>query len=63
MNKTLNELKKTKGRNCAEFRIRNMQYSMLLKKFMEIMGQYNLIQVDYRERCKDRIKRQLEISE
>ena len=32
------------------------------RKFVEVMNDYNACQIDYRERCKGRIKRQLEIS-
>ena len=47
----------------ADFRIRKTQHSMLSQKFVEVMTDYNKIQTDYRERCKARIQRQLEISE
>ncbi|CAG2163628.1 unnamed protein product [Oppiella nova] len=47
----------------ADFRIRKIQHSMLLQKFIEVMTEYNTTQTDYRERCKNRIQRQLEISE
>ena len=39
------------------------QYTVLARKFRDIMSQYNIIQEDYRDRCKERIKRQLKISE
>ena len=32
------------------------------RKFVEVMSEYNATQSDYRERCKGRIQRQLEIS-
>lgn len=35
---------------------------MLSQKFVEVMTDYNKTQTDYRERCKARIQRQLEIS-
>ena len=47
----------------ADFRIRKTQHSMLSQKFVEVMTDYNKTQTDYRERCKARIQRQLEISE
>lgn len=47
---------------CAEFRIRKTQHSMLSQKFVEVMTDYNKTQTDYRERCKARIQRQLEIT-
>ncbi|XP_013791609.1 syntaxin-like [Limulus polyphemus] len=46
----------------ANFRIRKIQHSMLSQKFVEVMSEYNKIQIDYRERCKARIQRQLEIT-
>lgn len=46
----------------ADFRIRKTQHSMLSQKFVEVMTDYNKTQTDYRERCKARIQRQLEIS-
>lgn len=39
------------------------QHSTLSRKFVEVMSEYNTTQSDYRERCKGRIQRQLEISE
>lgn len=41
----------------------NSQHSTLSRKFVEVMSEYNATQSDYRERCKGRIQRQLEISE
>jgi syntaxin 1A len=46
----------------AEFRIRKTQHSMLSQKFVQVMTDYNKTQTDYRERCKARIQRQLEIT-
>jgi len=46
----------------AEYRIRKTQHSMLMQKFIEVMTGYNETQTDYRERCKAKIRRQLEIS-
>jgi len=50
------------GDMTADFRIRKTQHSMLLNKFVSTMTDYNQTQVDYRERCKARIQRQLEIA-
>ncbi|XP_074604508.1 syntaxin-1A-like isoform X2 [Brevipalpus obovatus] len=50
------------GDMSADFRIRKTQHSMLLQKFVQTMTDYNQTQVDYRERCKARIQRQLEIA-
>lgn len=49
------------GDTTADLRIRKTQHSMLLQKFVHTMTDYNTTQVDYRERCKSRIQRQLEI--
>ena len=46
----------------AEHRIRTTQYQMLTNKFIEVMTEYQLTQADYRDRCKARIQRQLEIT-
>ncbi|XP_056612382.1 syntaxin-1A isoform X2 [Triplophysa dalaica] len=43
-------------------RIRETQHSTLSRKFVEVMCEYNATQSDYRERCKGRIQRQLEIT-
>lgn len=40
----------------------SLQHSTLSRKFVEVMSEYNTTQSDYRERCKGRIQRQLEIS-
>ncbi|KPP62621.1 syntaxin-3-like, partial [Scleropages formosus] len=39
------------------------QHTVLSRKFVEVMTKYNEAQVDFRERSKGRIQRQLEISE
>lgn len=46
-------------RNTADFRIKKAQYSTLSRKFTEVMADYNQVQEEYREKCKDRITRQL----
>ncbi|KAJ8280326.1 hypothetical protein GJAV_G00053250 [Gymnothorax javanicus] len=46
----------------ADLRIRKTQHSTLSRKFVEVMSEYNSTQSDYRERCKGRIQRQLEIT-
>ncbi|XP_071946415.1 syntaxin-like isoform X2 [Antedon mediterranea] len=53
-----NEGKKTS----ADFRIQKTQHTTLSRKFVEVMTDYNSTQTDYRERCKGRIQRQLEIT-
>ncbi|XP_043115838.1 syntaxin-1A isoform X1 [Puntigrus tetrazona] len=50
------------NRPSAHLRIRKTQYSTLSRKFVEVMTEYNATQSDYRERCKGRIQRQLEIT-
>merc|ERR1719317_1099549 len=42
--------------------IKKTQHSTLSRKFVEVMTEYNRTQTDYRERCKSRIQRQLEIT-
>lgn len=48
--------------NYAEARIRRCQHSTLARRFVEVMSDYNTTQSDYREKCKARIQRQLEIT-
>ncbi|XP_054857964.1 syntaxin-1A [Eublepharis macularius] len=50
------------NRSAANLRIRKTQHSTLSRKFVEVMSEYNATQSDYRERCKGRIQRQLEIT-
>ncbi len=38
------------------------QFSYLTHYFTIVMGTYNTVQIDHREKCKERIARQLEIS-
>lgn len=61
MEQTIEQVKKTNPKS-AEYRIRKTQQSMLSQKFVEVMTDYNKTQTDYREKCKGRIQRQLEIS-
>ncbi|XP_049867549.1 syntaxin-1A isoform X4 [Pectinophora gossypiella] len=46
----------------ADGRIKKTQQLTLSRKFVEIMTEYNRTQTDYRDRCKARIQRQLEIT-
>ncbi|KAL9981178.1 hypothetical protein ACROYT_G009848 [Oculina patagonica] len=46
----------------AEARIRRCQHSTLARRFVDVMSDYNTTQSDYREKCKARIQRQLEIT-
>ena len=49
-------------RTGAEYRMKKTQHSMLSQKIVAVMTEYNRMQNDYREKCKQRIQRQLEIS-
>nr|CAI5861493.1 unnamed protein product [Callosobruchus analis] len=57
------EQEETHNKSSADLRIRKTQHSTLSRKFVEVMTEYNRTQTDYRERCKGRIQRQLEIKE
>ncbi|GIX77746.1 syntaxin-1A [Caerostris extrusa] len=46
----------------ADLRIKKTQHAALSRRFVDVMSVYNNIQVEYRQRCKDRIKRHLEIT-
>ncbi|CAB4042496.1 syntaxin-1A isoform X4 [Paramuricea clavata] len=46
----------------ADTRIRKAQHASLSRDFVDVMSEYNTIQVGYREKCKERIQRQLEIT-
>lgn len=50
------------NKSSADLRIRKTQHATLSRKFVEVMNVYNACQIDYRERCKGRIQRQLEIT-
>ncbi|XP_069766522.1 syntaxin-1A-like isoform X4 [Narcine bancroftii] len=56
------EQEEGQNRSSADLRIRKTQHSTLSRKFVEVMSEYNGTQTDYRERCKGRIQRQLEIT-
>ncbi|XP_002734118.2 syntaxin-1A-like [Saccoglossus kowalevskii] len=46
----------------ADLRIRKNQHSSLHYSFLQVMTEYSNSQVEYREKCKGRIHRQLEIT-
>ncbi|XP_035983052.1 syntaxin-3a isoform X3 [Fundulus heteroclitus] len=46
----------------ADIRIRKSQHAVLSRKFVEVMTKYNEAQVEFREKSKGRIQRQLEIT-
>ncbi|XP_051935232.1 syntaxin-1A isoform X2 [Hippocampus zosterae] len=56
------EQEESQNTSSADLRIRKTQHSTLSRKFVEVMSEYNTTQSDYRERCKGRIQRQLEIT-
>ncbi|ELK14244.1 Syntaxin-2 [Pteropus alecto] len=52
----------TAQRTSVDVRIRRTQHSVLSRKFVEVMTEYNEAQILFRERSKGRIQRQLEIT-
>jgi len=46
----------------GEQRIYKSQHAMLSRKFISIMTSYNVVQQEHRRKCKERIRRQLEIT-
>lgn len=47
----------------SEFRILiPIQYNTLSRRFRDLMAEYNQVQEEYREKCKERIQRQLKYS-
>ncbi|XP_030631782.1 syntaxin-2 [Chanos chanos] len=50
------------SRGSVDVRIQRTQYTVLSRKFVDVMTQYNETQVSFREKCKGRIQRQLEIT-
>ncbi|XP_067395857.1 syntaxin-2 isoform X2 [Emydura macquarii macquarii] len=50
------------NRTSIDLRIRKTQHSVLSRKFVEVMTEYNETQTLFRERSKGRIQRQLEIT-
>ncbi|XP_045881494.1 syntaxin-2 isoform X2 [Meles meles] len=50
------------NRTSVDLRIRRTQHSVLSRKFVEVMTEYNEAQTLFRERSKGRIQRQLEIT-
>uniref|UniRef100_A0A8V0ZKE1 Syntaxin-3 n=1 Tax=Gallus gallus TaxID=9031 RepID=A0A8V0ZKE1_CHICK len=55
-------IEQDEARSSADLRIRKSQHSVLSRKFVDVMTKYNEAQVDFRERSKGRIQRQLEIT-
>ncbi|ROI47865.1 Syntaxin-3 [Anabarilius grahami] len=52
----------TEERVSADVRIKKSQHAILAKKFVEVMTKYNEAQVEFKEKSKGRIQRQLEIT-
>jgi t-SNARE complex subunit (syntaxin) len=46
-------------RDTANFRIKKAQYTAIIRRFRDVMEEYNQMQDEYRDRSKDRIQRQL----
>lgn len=53
---------KGRGQVTNELRMKKTQHMTASKRFVEVMTEYNAIQVEYREQSKNKIKRQLEIA-
>ncbi|KAI4833186.1 syntaxin-3-like [Pseudochaenichthys georgianus] len=56
------QLEKADEKASADVRIRKSQHAILAKKFVEVMIRYNEAQMDFRDKSKGRIARQLEIT-
>uniref|UniRef100_A0A8C2ISQ9 Syntaxin-3 n=1 Tax=Cyprinus carpio TaxID=7962 RepID=A0A8C2ISQ9_CYPCA len=52
----------TEDRVSADIRIKKSQHAILAKRFVEVMTKYNEAQLEFREKSKGRIQRQLEIT-
>lgn len=52
----------SRNKSSADFRILKMQHSTMSRSFVQVMADHNQAQMDYRERSRGRIQRQLEIS-
>ncbi|VDQ07239.1 unnamed protein product [Trichobilharzia regenti] len=55
------EYDENSDKTSADLRIRKTQYSTISRNFIEVMTDYNKAQVAFRDACKNRIKRQMEI--
>ncbi|XP_066935250.1 syntaxin-like [Clytia hemisphaerica] len=62
MEKSIKDQENSNQGNFADIRIKKCQHAALSREFVEVMTEYNKIQNDYRDKCKNRIKRQLEIT-
>ncbi|CAF0905961.1 unnamed protein product [Adineta steineri] len=52
----------TSSKTQAQLRIEKSQLFVLTQKFRDVMNDYNQVQLGYRQKCKERIQRQLEIT-
>jgi len=53
---------KARGQVTGELRMKKTQHMTTSRRFVEVMTEYNQIQVDYREASKQKIKRQMELA-
>ena len=61
MEKGINK-KASENSSSADVRIARTQHSMLARKFVSVMEEYNVCQAQYRDKCKEQVRRQLTIS-
>lgn len=61
MDKNIKEQETSNRPNYAEIRIKKCQHATLGRELVDIMSDYDTIQNTYKENCKNRIKRQLQI--
>ncbi|XP_065682844.1 syntaxin-1A isoform X3 [Hydra vulgaris] len=62
MEKSIKDQESANTGNFADIRKKKCQHLALSREFVEAMTEYNNIQNDYRDRCKNRIKKQLHIA-
>ncbi|CAF3729904.1 unnamed protein product [Rotaria sp. Silwood1] len=63
LKKMEDDQEQTPSTSQAQTRIGKAQHATLSRKFIDVMNSYRNAEIEYRERCKARIQRQLEISE
>ena len=61
MDRDINK-KEQENTSSADVRISRTQHSMLVRKFVSVMEDYNSSQTIYKDKCKAQVKRQLAIS-
>ena len=61
MEKEIQE-KSSKNKSSVDVRICQNQHSLLVRRFVGVMEEYNSSQAEYRDKCKEQVKRQLAIS-